>query len=329
MDEQNLQQQSVSSEPSEAWDASADGPAYTESEATANEDYSSEDYSSEPTTPTEVVINDDGEVEFSDEFFGDTVQDKPEAPPLYTQDELRQTPFEQWDINRLEGDVRDFVPLVREQMQRRQMELSLAQRPTTPPMFNAPQQYTPKELAEDAQKLACEKLGLEDPDDFDEYESEHRAALNLAMQELSNKRSAEVAAYQRVENDYRELQNFNAALVRQPDYAEFDRWFSEKLREAKVTPAQVDAGLTKYIRQSGGDYRSIQGIISNWYQEFRAERGRSSTTRSTPRTNRPPVLEGSGGGGGSYEGRRSIDMRQFGNLDPDGQAQALMRMGIV
>ncbi len=283
----------------------------------------SEDYSPEPETPTEVAINNDGDIEFSDEFFDNIMDDTPEAPPLYTQDELRQTPFEQWDVNRLEGDVRDFVPLVREQMQRRQMELSMAQRPTTPPMFNAPQQYTPKELAEDAQKLACEKLGLDDPDDFDEYESEHRAALNLAMQELSNRRNAEVAAYQQVANDYRNLQDFNAALIRQPDYAEFDRWFSGKLREAKVTPAQVDAGFMEYIRRSGGDFRGIQGVLSNWYQEFRSERGYPNVGRS----NRPPVLEGTGGSG--YEGRRRMDMRGFGNLDPDGQARALMQMGIV
>lgn len=318
MDEQTLQQQSASSEQSEAWDASADGPVYSESEAAV-----SEDYSPDPETPTEVAINDDGEIEFSDEFFDSIMDDTPEVPPLYTQDELRQTPFEQWDVNRLEGDVKDYVPLVREQMQRRQMELSMAQRPTTPPMFNAPQQYTPKELAEDAQKLACEKLGLDDPDDFDEYESEHRAALNLAMQELSNRRNAEVAAYQQVANDYRNLQDFNAALIRQPDYAEFDRWFSGKLREAKVTPAQVDAGFSEYIRRSGGDFRGIQGVISNWYQEFKSERGHSTVGRS----NRPPVLEGAGGSG--YEGHRRMDMRGFGNLDPDGQARALMQMGIV
>ena len=305
-----------------SWDAAADGPVYSEGEASVAEDYSTEP---EPVTSDNgnVSLNEDGEVEFRDEFFGDLGLEEPPAPAKYTAQELQQTPFEQWDVSRLEGDVREYVPIVREQMQRRQIEAQMAQRSQTPPLFNAPQQYTPKELADDAQKLACERLGLEDPDDFDEYESEHRAALNLAMQELANRRNAEVAQYQRVANDYQQLQDFNARLVRQPDYMEFDRWFTGKMQEAKVTPAQVNAGLMEYARQSGGDFRSIQGVLSNWYQEFRAEQGRS---RPNPR-NRPPVLEGAGGT--SYEGRRSVDMRRFGGMDMDAQAQALMRMGYV
>ena len=106
---------------------------------------------------------------------------------------------------------------------------------------------------------------------------------------------------------------------------EFDRWFSGKLREAGVTAAQVNAGLQEYARRSGGDYNSLKGVIAGWYQEFRGERSRSSN--SVNRSSRPPVLEGSGGSG--YEGRGRVNMRNFGNLDPDAQAAALMRMGIV
>ncbi|MBQ7220775.1 MAG: hypothetical protein IJS28_07340 [Synergistaceae bacterium] len=307
-----------------SWSVEADGLVYSEGEASVAESYAPEP-ESEPAPITSdngnVSLNEDGEVEFRDEFFGDLGLDEPERPARYTEQELRQTPYEQWDESRLEGDVKDYIPIVREQMQRRQIEEQMAQRSQTPPMFTAPQQYTPKELADDAQKLACERLGLEDPDDFDEYESEHRAALSLAMQELSNRRTAEIAQYQRMSNDYQQLQNFNAQLVRQPDYMEFDRWFTGKLQEAKVTPAQVNAGLMEYARQSGGDFRSIQGVLSNWYQEFRAEQGRN---RPAPR-NRPPVLEGAGGT--SYEGRRSVDMRKFSSMDMDGQAEALMRMG--
>ena len=164
---------------------------------------------------------------------------------------------------------------------------------------------------------------LDDPDDFDEYESEHQAALNMAMQELATKRHNEVLQYQRVTRDYQDLQRFNAELISRPDFGDFDRWFTGKLREHGVTPQQVEAGLMRYAQESGGDYRSLQGVLAGWYQEFQQERGRSTGHR----TNRPPVLESPRGS--SYEGRRSMDMRRFGDLDPDGQAAALMRMGIV
>ena len=303
-----------------SWDAEADGPVYSEGEASVAESY---DEPAEITSSEgNITLTEDGDVEINDEFFGD-MGVEPDSPKPYTMEELRQTPFEQWDEARMQGDVRDYLPIYKEQLQRRQIEQQIAMRPSTPPMFNAPQQYTAKELADEAQKLACEKLGLEDPDDFDEYEGEHRAALNLAMQELTNRRNAEMAAYQQVSSDYQQLQNFNAQLIRQPDYGEFDRWFNSKMQEAKVTPEQVNAGLMEYVRRSGGDFRSVQGVISNWYQEFRAENGR----RNPPQRNRPPVLEGSNGMG--YEGRRSVNVRNFGNLDQDAQAAALMRMGIV
>ena len=323
MDEQQTQATYSAPAPAETWDSEADGLANVNYEADDMDagDFDTDTLSNEP----EVSMNEDGEVEFSDEFFGDFGQDEPELPKMYTEDELRATPFEAWDINRLEGDVKDYVPIVRDQMLRRQMEAQLSQRPPEPPMVNVPKQYTPSELAEAAQKLACEKLGLDDPDDFDEYEGEHQAALKLAMDELNQQRNTEVAQYQRAAQGYQELQRFNAELVRQPDYMEFDRWFSGKLMEAGVTAAQVNAGLQEYARRSGGDYNSLKGVIAGWYQEFRGERNRNGN--SVNRDNRPPILEGSGGNG--YEVRGRVNMRNFGNLDPDAQAAALMRMGIV
>ena len=324
-----MDEQIMNSEPEAAYDAEADGLAYG--------DYDSSDYT-EPDAPEapeadysepvlsgdgNIALNPDGELEFSDEYFDNIGDDTPPLPKMYTQEELQATPFEQWEPDRLEGDVRDYIPIVRDQMMRRQMEQQLSMRPSTPPIENAPRQYTPAELAQAAQQLACEKLGLDDPDDFDEYESEHQAALNIAMQELSQQRNAEVAQYQRVARDYQDLQRFNAELVRRPDYAEFDRWFSGKLQEAGVTAQQVNAGLQEYARRSGGDYGALRGVIAGWYQEFQQERGAGMPVRR----NRPPVLESPRGT--NYEGRRSMDMRKFGSLDPDAQAAALMRMGIV
>ena len=325
MDEQQTQATYSEPAPAEAWDSEADGLAYNNYEDSPDTDFDADTPASEP----EVTMNDDGDLEFTDEFFeGFGEDDEPATPKPYTEDELKATPFEAWDINRLEGDVKDYVPIVRDQMLRRQMEAQLSQRPATPPTLNAPQPYTPSELADAAKKVACERLGLDDPDDFDDYEGEHQAAMKLAMDELSQRRNMEVAQYQRAAQGYQDLQNFNAALVRQPDYMEFDRWFSGKLQEAGVTAQQVNAGLQEYARRSGGDYNSLKGVIAGWYQEFRAERNPvRNVPRGANRVSRPPVLEGAGSSG--YEGRGRVNMRNFGNLDEDAQAKALMRMGIV
>ena len=112
-------------------------------------------------------------------------------------------------------------------MQRRQLQNQVAQKAQQVPEFlqYQPQQYTPKELSDKAQRLACERLGLDDPDDFDEYEGEHRAALNLAMQELAGNRQREIAEYGRRSADWQQLQNFNRSLAAQPDFQEFNNWY--------------------------------------------------------------------------------------------------------
>ena len=332
MDEQQMTPPQDYNDNSASWDDEADGLAYSDPEPPEEPESLDDDTDLvEPAEPdsdgeADVRINDDGEVEFSDEFLGYEEQPKqPEKPARYTDDELKNTPFEQWDINRLEGDIKDYVPIVRDQMLRRQMQQQIAQRPENPLQANIPKPYTPSELAEAAQKLACEKLGLDDPDDFDVYEGEHQAALKLAMDELSQQRNTEVAQYQRAAKDYQDLQKFNTELVKQPDYMEFDRWLGGKMQEAKVTPQQVEAGFQEYLRTSGGDYRGVQGVIASWYKEFRQERGKSSVNR--PKSQKPPVLEGTNGR--DYTGRRQVNLERFGELDMDGQAETLMKLGLV
>ena len=125
------------------WDSEADGPVYTEGEASVAEPYDdpdSYDDSGEITSDKgNISLTDDGDVEISDEFFGD-IGREPDTPKPYTAEELRNTPFEQWDEARMQGDVREYLPIYREQMQRRQIEQQIAMRPPETPMFNAPQQ---------------------------------------------------------------------------------------------------------------------------------------------------------------------------------------------
>ncbi len=288
---------------------------------------------------TDWGISHDGEVEFSDEYLGEieeklfperTPDEQSEVPEgeqtqskYYTPEELANTPYEQWDVNRLHGNVKDYVPIVQQQIAARQAQALAAQRQAQNQLSNyiqAPVQYTPKELADAAQALAVQKLGLDDPDDFDEYEGEHRAALNLAMQELSSQRQAEVANYYRASGEYQQLQNFNRQLEAQPDFKEFYSWYENKLKAKNLTPQQVNQGLWNYAQNNGYRFGEIAGIMGSWYREFQQ-------TKARPRANRPPTLESSRGS--SYDGAGSVNLRNFGDMDLDRQARALMKMGVV
>ena len=313
-------------------------PEYSEPSAenyeAPSEEYTGEDYDyqgnfTEPGAPEpEVSVDDDGEVKFSEDFF-DTPNAEPLPPEYYTSDELRNIPYEQWDETRLNGDVKDFIPIVREQMQKRALMQQMAQRSQVPEYMPEVQPYTPKELADEAQKLAIQKLGLEDPDDFDEYEGEHQAALDMARKELLDQRTAQIANRQRSLGEYQNLQRFNAELAMQPDFNDFDRWFTSKVQARGLTPQQVELGFQEYAKRSGGNFAAIQGVLANWYREYQAERN-GGTPQPTRRTqaNRPPVLESTRGGSG-YPARGGVNLRDLGRMGPDAQAEALMRMGLV
>lgn len=295
-------------------------------------------------------ITEDGEVEFNDNFLGEVenglfpnrtpeepqseepAQPQPQTqqqqPNYYTPEELANTPYEQWDINRLNGDVKNFVPIVQQQIAQRQAQAQVQAGRIQPTdqlsnYIPAPVQYTPKELVEAAQKLAVERLKLESAEDFDEYEGEHRAALNLAMQELSSQRQTEVSNYQRASGEYQQLQEFNRRLSAQPDFREFYAWYEGKCKAQNVTPQQVDRGLWNYAVSNGGRFSEIAGFMGNWYREFQ----QSKAVSVKPRAKKPPTLESSRGK--SYDGAGGVNLRNFGDMNDEQQAQALIKMGLV
>lgn len=364
MDEQTIQQGQQST--SSSGDVSADGAAYqdydtgsdydsdfdTDYDADIDDGSQSEtDYDDDTgdLKPDGIALDETGEMKVGDDFFGD-IKDTPndnETPNLYSEDELKNTPYEQWDFARLNGDVKRYAPIVRDQIQRRQAAARAQSIQNTPMPTDIPEpkQYTPKELSDEAMTLACQKLGLEDPDDFDDYEPEHRAAMALATQELIQKRNADMADYQRGQNEWGQLQQFNSKLAQLPDFHAFDEWYKGKLKEAGVTAEQVNAGLYAYARRNGNRFGVIPQIIGSWYNEFLTERGannqrqpsgqfagrqamgRAGTAGRPNSMNRPPVLESTRGN--DYGSRRTVNLRDFGEMNPDEQASALMRMGLV
>ena len=283
-----------------------------------------EDYDAPPMPdgkPSEIALDDEGEVKFSEDFFEGGTENQPdlEKPRYYTQEELQNIPFEQWQFERMPEELRDYARIVGSQLQARRAQQQIQQRPGNPPEFTAPHQYTPKELSEEAQRIAVQRLGLEDPDDFDDYEPEHRAALNMAMNELVQQNYAAQSNYNRIAREYQNLQQFNAGIASRPDYKEFDNWFGNKLKELKIAPDALDKYLTDYARQTG-NYGMIQNAIAGWYNQFQQE-------KSSSRAPRPPMMESTRGQ--PYDVIRGVNMSDFGNMDTDAQAQTLMKMGYV
>ena len=280
-------------------------------------DYSDDDYSEEiPPDDLEgsgeepEISLQDGEVNFRDDFFGDLPKEQEEqeeeqqVPNYYTDEELQNTPFEQWDYNRMPDEVKRYANYLNAQRQTRQQQQQIAEMPL-PDFIQEVKPYTAKELANEAEKLAIDKLGLDDPDDFDIYDSEHSAALNMAMQELSGKRNAEIANYQKRANDYRELERMNAQIKARPDFAEYYKWFNDKAMSEGTSAAQLNQALLDYARQ-GGDIRSVQQVVSGWYQMFQnTKKGKSNSRTRKPS---PPRLESSRGG---YDGEFPIKIIPF------------------
>jgi len=304
----------------------------------------------------EIGLTSDGEVKFRDGFFGDygkkedsgngdqagTDGGDDEHPPaaesnvdgaqrLYSPEELRTTPFEQWDRARLPKEIAAYYDAVSAQLTARQKAAEVKNAPLPPILGDAPKPYTPKELVEDANKLAMEKLGITDAMDFDpEYDAEQRAAVDLAKAELIQRRNYDMASYQQRAQEFSELRDFNARLVSSPDFASFDKWYGQTLKKVGKTNEQVQAGLYEIARTHGG--RAVIQQLQTWYRMFRDETAaaqqQAAQVKQTPRVKRqPPKLESTQGG--STGGRRTYNMREFSQLDDDAQARALIDMGLV
>lgn len=274
------------------------------------------------------IALENGELKLSDSFFeGSGFYEQPdenaqnvqeqqvhelkslEQQNYYTDDELNNTPYENWDLSKLPPEIRKYAQIVQAQMSKKtqqQEQQTLAQNqqdlinqraqeqwqfyqqqiqamqntPATPPGLNEPKRLTPQELSEQAQKLARERLGLKPDDELEfAYDPTHLAAFNQALNELSVKNQNEVAKYQNVVNEYQGLQNFHRQMLAQPDFIEFDKWFAGKLRERDLTRQAVEERLAEYARQGGG-FAGVRNVITSWYQEFQNEKNNAANVQN-------------------------------------------------
>ena len=330
MDEQTIQQEQTAQESNL-------------SENSIPEDEPSSEVTGDDGQEPEISIQ-DGEVKFSDDFFGDIPDNadddedlKPKSlegktqlsenePKYYTDEDLQNIPFEQWDKARMPDDVRRYVEAYTKQQEALARQREFQQRAQTVPSFlTPPKQYTPQELYDEAMKAAVQKLGLNSADDFDAYEGLHQTALAMARQEIMQKNAVDTANYQRNALEYQRWQMFSGQIAAQADYNDFHQWYLNEVKKNGNTPEQIDAGLERIAREQG--YGAVQQVWSELYKQFRASKTPKPAPVQRTRAKTPSPLEGTRGG--SNEGRRIVDVRNFGNLDEDAQAQALIDMGIV
>ena len=354
MEEQTIQQPQNST-----YDVSADGAAYSgyddeplQQSTEALETTEVEQAQDDNGLPSDGISVKDGELEYGDDFFGDigkndgvdqqtqaqeNEQDNQNsAPDWYKPEDLKSIPYEQWDISRLHGDIKDFVPIVQEQIRARNSQIAAqqaaknAQNASLPDFIVEPKQYTPKELAQAARTLACEKLGLSDPDDYDDMDMEHQMAYKLAADEILHKYWSDSQAYEYAKSEWQKLMKFNAEFDTSPDFNQFNQWFLASLQARGVTPQQVSDYLLNLARENGNNFGIIAQAKLNMYREFQQfwaaaqnQKQASNKTRVKP----PAKLESSGGSNSGMQKR--FDMSRFGELDADAQAEALVNMGII
>ena len=334
MDEQTTTQQS-------SYDVSADGAAYSgyeEEPLQATPEGQSTPEADEELAPDGLRVR-DGEIEFGSEFFGDmkdSQEDEPPSPNWYTDKELEEIPFQQWDMSRLNGDipVSRIAPIVQRQLQQAQIQRQAqsVEKIPLPPEIAEVKPYTPQELNAEALKLACEKLGISDVDDYDSYENEHKAAYELASRELIQRREAEIASYQTAARTWPECNRYLAELPRRADNKEFTQWVADQCQKQGVTIEQVNAGLYNTARQNGNNFAIIPQFIEGLYREFHQMKPKPKAAnaqgfRRVPSKPAPAVLESTGGN--NYAGRPSIRAEAFANMTNEEQERALIQLGYV
>lgn len=277
----------------------------------------------------EISLGEDGEVQYGDSFFSenDTGPESAGANTAvqatdYTDDELRDTPWERWDPARISGDVKRYIPLLQEQMRRRaaaaeMMRAAAAQSQQQPQQQPIAPKEAQKKIAAEAARLARERLELGEDDPLDFYEPEHVAALSIAAQEVRERERANEARTAQIAQQQRDFMNFTADMAARSDFAEFDQWVTARLAAAGMHPNQ----LKDYVERTG-DIAGVQQRIADWYQFWRTN-GNGKPARQVPRI---PAVETASGAVG---GKKVINLREFGAMDEEDQARALMEVGLV
>lgn len=262
-------------------------------------------------------------------------------PAFYSPEELGNTPLDAIDEARLPESAREYLPIVKQNMAIARQTIAALQQQNAMlmqqlqgaggPQGTAPAKPDFKALAEQAAKLAKERLGLAEDDDLDmTYEPEHAAAFHMAMREIADgqrnaaaQQQQDAAAAQTARNEW---DMYVTQFAARPDFHARDKWITERITKAGKNPNM----LADYIRQTG-DFAGARRVLDAWNRMYDAEQARvQQAVKNQARPGqKPPVLESVSGVDAS--GRRSMSLKAFGEMetDPEAQARALQKLGIV
>ncbi|MBR1603842.1 MAG: hypothetical protein IJ667_10435 [Synergistaceae bacterium] len=276
---------------------------------------------------SEIGVNEDGELTISDDFFSEASeakQQEPEQPEQGLSDDyFRDTPFEQWDESKLTGDVTYYVQFVKEQLARRQAQANfMAQQAELQKQQEAqlPKPYTAKELADDANKLARERLGLDADEEIDMYDPEHYAAMQQAVNELNAQREEQISKAKNLNQAQAQFGQYWADLSSKSYFNDFDSWITGVLNKSGKSPQM----LADYIQRTG-DFEGAQRVLNTWQNAYLQQK---QANRNQVKTNaRIPSIENANNA--VQTGGRRFNLAAFKEMDDEQQAQALINAGYV
>lgn len=280
----------------------------------------------------DLVLDENGELNVPDSFWGEEFAQKDEAEPAepapeeqpqvqqYTAEEIGQAFIEgNIDASRLPQELIPYYQAIAAQQQRA-YEAEMVQRQIQAVQY-AQQQQVPQATWDDftnaANQLAARKfLGIE-PDQFDEFNPQHMAAQQMAMLEIRD--YAMAAQRQQMEDQrfqYEFAQLYADYKQKEPEmdviaHQYFNTWKQGlTVRESAV----VDAAM------QSRDLGQMKGVMDKLISDYRKSRGGQGRQRQAVAA--PPAVVGAGNAGEAVS--LPPDFSKLGDMTPDEQAAWLI-----
>ena len=286
----------------------------------------------------DLVLDESGELNVPDSFWGDEFAPKddaepaeptgaaepaPEGPPAvqqYTAEEIGQAFIEgRIDESRLPQELIPYYQAIAAQQQRA-YEAEMVQRQIQAVQY-AQQQQVPQATWDDftnaANQLAARKfLGIK-PDQFDEFNPQHMAAQQMAMLEI---REYAMAAQQQQMEDQRFQDAFTQLYVdykqKEPDMDVIAHQYFNTWKQGLTVRenAAVDAAM------QSRDLGQMKGVLDKLISDYRKSRGGQSRQKQAVAA--PPAVVGAGNAGEAVS--LPPDFSKLGDMTPDEQAAWLI-----
>jgi hypothetical protein len=189
-----------------------------------------------------------------------------------------------------------------------------------------PQQYA--NLRDAAKKVAAKSLLGIEPEDFDDMDPSHLEAQRFAMGQIQS-RAREIAAERASQAAYAEqlageIRNLEAEYSKDQEFfqnheALMHDWLNRQ--PYKTANAAIQA-----VRV--GDAAGIRKFMSSVYAEYKAGKAPRGQVPAKAQTPPPPVMKAASGDGAEHSAGMA-DVSNLGDMDPDEQAEWLIKNKFV